>query len=148
MWGGEGGEGDWTGRTLKRSPDSARLVVVASSSFVNDLVLNLSRQVGGDRFTNNLHFVENVVDWSVADVDLLSIRSRGTFARTLLPLDASERQIWEFANYGAAVLALGAIAVYALSRRRRMSPMPLDPSHGKGSQNITPQIGKTTEVGL
>ena len=147
VWGGEGGEGDRTGRTLKRSPDSARLVVVASSSFVNDLVLNLSRQVGGDRFTNNLHFVENVVDWSVADVDLLSIRSRGTFARTLLPLDASERQIWEFANYGAAVLALGAIAVYALSRRRRMSPMPLDPSHGKGSQNITPQIGKTTEVG-
>ncbi|MFO0724587.1 MAG: Gldg family protein [Myxococcota bacterium] len=147
IWGSEGEQGDRTGRTLKLSPDSARLVVVASSSFVNDLVLNLSRQVSGDRFTNNLHFVENVVDWSVADVDLLSIRSRGTFARTLLPLDSSERAAWEYGNYVVVAIALGAIAVYALSRRRRLVPMSLDPSQGKGQRPMsTPTIGGTTEA--
>ena len=122
----DAGDGDKTGRTLKRSPETARLVVVSSSSFVNDMVLSLSRQVSGERFTTNLQFVQNLVDWSTADVDLLSIRSRGTFARTLLPMDASTRQLWELGNYGVVVVALAIIVALTFGRRRKQPAMDLD----------------------
>jgi ABC-2 type transport system permease protein len=143
---GEGQGGDRTGRTLKMSPETARLVVIGSSSFTNDMVLGLSRQVSGDRYTNNLQFVENLVDWAVADVDLLSIRSRGTFARTLVPMEAAERAIFEYGNYGLVVLALGVIIAVTAGRRRRLQPMPLDPAPGKKPRAPAPTIGGTTEV--
>ncbi|MEE2902119.1 MAG: Gldg family protein [Myxococcota bacterium] len=116
---------DFTGRTLKKSPTSSRLVVVGTSNFVNDIVLNLSRQSGGDRATSNLQFVENILDWSVADVDLLSIRSRGTFARTLLPRSSDERQMYEFATYGIAVFFLLALILLTAGSRRRLKKFEL-----------------------
>ncbi len=123
------GEG---GHILVRSPDTARLVVVGSSSFVNDMVLSISRQTGSDRFTNNLQLVQNLVDWGVEDVDLLSIRSRGTYARTLLPVDArrlgGSDNAYELANYGFVVIALAAIALLTFGRRKRMTPIDLDPA--------------------
>ena len=116
---------DFTGRTLKKSPTSSRLVVVGTANFVNDIVLNLSRQGGGDRGMSNLQFVENVLDWSVADVDLLSIRSRGTFARTLLPRSSDERQMWEFATYGIAAFFLLALILVTAGLRRRLKKFEL-----------------------
>ncbi len=120
------------GQVLKRSPGSARLVVIGSASFVNDMVLGISRQGGSDRFTNNLQLVQNLVDWGVEDVELLSIRSRGTFARTLLPKEARpgelEDSTFEVVNYAFVALALGLIVVLTLGRRKRMRPIALDPS--------------------
>jgi ABC-2 type transport system permease protein len=96
------------------------------------MVLGISRQTGSDRFTNNLQLVQNLVDWGVEDVELLSIRSRGTYARTLLPVDArrlgGSDAAYEAANYGFVVLALGIIAVLTFGRRRRMTPIDLDPA--------------------
>lgn len=133
-------EADKNGRTLLSSPESARLVVVGSSSFVNDMVLGLSRQASGDRFTNNLQLVQNLVDWSVADTDLLAIRSRGTFARTLVPMEPSERAMYEYANYGVVVVALGLIVALTVGRRRRLTPMTLDPAPGKRPKSAPPVI--------
>jgi ABC-2 type transport system permease protein len=126
------GEG---GRVLARSPESARLVVFGSSSFVNDMVLSISRQTGSDRFTNNLQLVQNLVDWGVEDVELLTIRSRGTYARTLLPEGArsfgAADSTYELANYGFVVVALAVMAAIAFNRRRSMRPLDLDPDSKK-----------------
>ena len=106
---------------LERSPKSARLAVVSSSDFVSDDVLTIARQTG----PNNLQLLQNLVDWAVADVDLLSIRSRGTFARTLEPLDDSARGRWELINYALVVVALGLLVGGVFIRRRRLEPMTL-----------------------
>jgi ABC-2 type transport system permease protein len=119
---------DATGRTIKRSPASARLAVIGSADFAKDAVLNLSRQTGSERFANNLQLVQNVVDWSSADVELLSIRARGAYARTLRPLEESARSTWEGANYGLVVLALLVIVGFSFIRRRGLQPLQLAPA--------------------
>ena len=44
--------------------------------------------------------------------DLLSIRGRGHFARTLVPMDRRTRMFWEYLNYGLALLGLGLIWLF------------------------------------
>jgi ABC-2 type transport system permease protein len=75
-----------------------------------------------------------VVDWSVADVDLLSIRARGTYARTLKPLKDSSRSTWEGINYGIVIFALLGIIGATYMRRRHLQPMKLDSPKGKGAE--------------
>ena len=119
--------------TIEKSLDSARLVVVGSSEFINDIVLRLASQLGQDRSLNNLQFLQNTVDWSVEDADLLSIRSRGVHTRVLKPLKKeawslgpytfNEQQIWEFGNYALAVLALIVIATFWKASKLRQRPL-------------------------
>lgn len=116
-------EGNSGGTVLEESPANARLVVVGSTAFANDLILQLTQQG-----QSNLQLVENLVDWGVEDVDLLSIRSRGAFARTLVPMDASEALKYELLNYGFVVLALAVIVLLTVSRRRNLKPVPLEGS--------------------
>ncbi len=118
--------------TIEQSSEGARLVVIGSSEFINDIVLRLSSQLGQDRSLNNLQFLQNTVDWSVEDADLLTIRSRGTHTRVLKPLEKefwslggysfSEQQIWEFGNYALAILALIIIATFWQFSKRRQKP--------------------------
>ncbi len=110
---------------INRSPDSARLVVVGSSDFINDTVISISRSIGHDRYLNSLEFLQNTVDWSVEDDDLLAIRSRGQHARLLMPMTRHQQETWEWANYGLALLALLALSIVASRRRRLEAPMPL-----------------------
>jgi ABC-2 type transport system permease protein len=111
--------------TVQVSPETARLVVIGSSEFIDDPILNLSQTMGGDRYLNNLQFIQNVVDWSVEDEDLLTIRSRGTYARLLQPLDEKQQSTWEGLNYAVALLALVAIGGVWYVRRRSEKPMAL-----------------------
>lgn len=136
---------DRTGRTLKKSPEDARLVVVGSSDFANDFVLSISRQSGSDRFTNNLHFLQNLADWSVEDTDLLKIRSRGTFARTLRHLDPKAEGTYEVAMYLIPMLALGFIVLVLAGKRRRMQPLELDSS--SSTRRIEPDVGQLPSSG-
>ena len=110
---------------IRNSPESARLVIVGSSEFINDTVLGISQSMGQERFLNSLEFLQNLVDWTVADENLLAIRSRGTHARLLPPLDKNEQAFWEWVNYGFALLALVAISVIGAIRVRREEPMKL-----------------------
>ncbi len=116
---------------LEQSPATARLVVVGSAEFVDDAILQLSSRLTQDRYLNNLQFVQNAVDWSVEDLDLLSIRSRGTTSRVLKPMDAREESTWEIGNYVVALLALIGIGAIWYYRRRNEQPLELVPAIGE-----------------
>ncbi len=111
--------------TIESSPDTARLVVIGSSEFLNDIVFDLSASMTRDRYLNSLQFMQNTVDWSVEDLDLLTIRSRGTSARVLYPLSESGQSFWEGLNYGLALLALVGIGVLWRVRKQKEQPMEL-----------------------
>jgi ABC-2 type transport system permease protein len=70
---------------------------------------------------------QNAVDWSAEDLDLLSIRARGTISRVLAPLTLGQERFWEGLNYGLALLALIGIGVVWRVWRRRVRPMKLTP---------------------
>ena len=123
---------DATGRTLKRSLPDARLVVVGSSELASDLILQLSQQPGGEVHRGNLQWILNLVDWLVAEPDLLRIRSTGAFARTLRPLAEGEARRFEFATYFAVLLALGLVTFTA--QRLLARPSRLLGAAGEGGR--------------
>jgi len=116
--GAEGKDADRTGRTLKAAHKDARLVVIGSSAFASDLTGSLGRQIGGNVYRSNFQFSRNLIDWSLADTDLLQIRTSGAYARTLKPLEEKERNIYELANYAFVILALAGVMFIAFTRRR------------------------------
>jgi ABC-2 type transport system permease protein len=112
---------------IEQSPETARLVVVGSSEFLDDRVFDFSLSTSQDRFINNFQFVQNAVDWSVEDTELLEIRSRGTITRFLSPEAEEQRTLWEGLNYVVALLALVGIGVVWNIQRRNEQPMELIP---------------------
>jgi ABC-2 type transport system permease protein len=111
--------------TIEASPDTARLVVIGSAEFIDDAVLETSMQLNQDRYLNSLQFMQNAVDWSVEDEDLLSIRSRGTYARLLEPLETGQQSFWEVLNYAVVFVSLLVIGGVWTLRRRSEQPMEL-----------------------
>ncbi len=121
--------------TIESSPASSRLVVVGSAEFLDDVVLDISRSLSQDRYLHNLQFLQNAVDWSVEDEDLLTIRSRGTYARLLRPLGETEQVRWEVLNYVVALLGLIGIGVLWRMRQRNEEPiLPLEGGTEGGSR--------------
>jgi ABC-2 type transport system permease protein len=112
--------------TIETSPDSARLVVIGSAEFLDDVFLRLMANTSStDRHLLNLQLLQNAVDWSVEDADLLAIRSRGAFTRLLKPLEESEQSFWEILNYGVALLGVLVIGLVWNLRQRSEKPIPL-----------------------
>jgi len=129
----EGGSQPTLG-TITTSPESSRLVVVGSTEFLDDAVLNISTRLSPDRYLNNLQFVQNAIDWCVEDEDLLTIRSRGTYARMLKPMDQRQHTIWEGANYVVALLALVVVGWVWNVRQRGEQPMLLTEPEAEGKK--------------
>jgi ABC-2 type transport system permease protein len=121
----EGGAGGGVPGTIEVSPETARLVVIGSAEFVDDIVFEISSRLTMDRYLNSLKLMQNAVAWSTEDLDLLNIRSRGTYARVLDPMTEGEQSFWESANYVVALLALIAIGILWNSRRRNEQPIQL-----------------------
>lgn len=107
------------------SPETARLLVVGSAEFVDDIVLQISSSLNGQRYLNNLLLMQNAVDWSVEDLDLLTIRARGNNVRVLDPLSPQQQSGWEFANYAVALVALLGVALFWRWRRTHERPLAL-----------------------
>lgn len=124
---------------VESSADTARLIVVSSAEFVTDLVMDLSRNLSPDLYLNNLLFVQNMVDWSVEDLDLLTIRTRGDNVRVLIPLTPEEQSTWELVNYAIALLAL--LVVAGIWRWRRSHETPMDLSRTDLPAIATPEPG-------
>ncbi|WP_165855609.1 Gldg family protein [Marinobacter sp. JSM 1782161] len=91
---------------IKQSPDSARLVLIASNAFASDTMINLVSQELGTVYTKPIDMVQNAIDWSLEDPGLLALRGQTQFARTLVPMDNGTQRFWEYLNYGLAAFAL------------------------------------------
>jgi len=93
-------------------------VIFGSSTFASDLV----QQLDSEFTKSNIELVHNAVDWSLADTDLLSIRSRNAATRALtVPPESRAKWIW--INGVLAVLGLVGVVVLAWLRRRSVQPI-------------------------
>ena len=88
-------------------------------------MFQISASLTQDRYLNSLQFLQNAVDWSVEDLELLGIRARGSYARVLAPMAPGDQTFWEVLNYAVALLGLAAIGVVGYLRRRKEKPMTL-----------------------
>jgi len=116
--------------TIEVSPETARLVVIGSAAFLDDIVFQISSNLSHDRYLNSLKLLQNAVAWSTEDLDLLTIRVRGTTARVLIPLEERAQSFWEGANYIVALVALLAISMVWSAHRRSERPIELLPAEG------------------
>jgi ABC-2 type transport system permease protein len=104
---------------IERSPESARIILIGSSSFLSDDILGLTSSVNQTQYLAPLTLAQNIVEWSLEDRGLLALRSRGgQFSRTLEPMTADMQALWEYSNYGLALVGLG--IVYVLRRASRL----------------------------
>jgi ABC-2 type transport system permease protein len=102
-------------RIIEKSPDSSRIILFASSSFINDQILNMTSRALGTQYVNPVQLISNSIDWSLEERALLSIRGRAQFSRTLEPMTKDAQMFWEYLNYGLGLLGL--IIVWLLRRR-------------------------------
>ena len=103
---------------IERSPGSARIILLGSSTFLSDDILSLTSSVNQTQYLAPLNFAQNVVEWSLEDRGLLALRNRGgQFSRTLEPMAAGSQTLWEYLNYGLVLLGLG--IVYLVRRALR-----------------------------
>ena len=122
--GAEGGEGKEKEaqviiRQLDKSPDTARIIVFGSSSFLSDTVLGISSSVMQTSYLGPVQLIANTVDWSLEDRGLLSIRGRSHFSRPLNPITKNQQLFWEYLNYGLVLLGLAIIWLLRLRIRKR-----------------------------
>ncbi|HEX7839108.1 MAG TPA: Gldg family protein, partial [Kofleriaceae bacterium] len=106
-------------RLIDHSPPDARIVVFGSSAFASDLLLE---QLDSAFTKSNVELIHNAVDWSLADTDLLAIRSRNEAARALT-VDLDSRGRWAWANMVIAAFALALVVGFAWLRRHSVQPI-------------------------
>ncbi|MFN8442492.1 MAG: Gldg family protein [Caldilineaceae bacterium] len=114
--------------TILTSPATSRLIVIGSGEFLDDAVFNMSNALVQDAGATNLQFLQNAVNWTVEDSDLLTIRARGNSTRLLEITGDNKEQTqrtWEFGNYIVALLGLLGVSGAAMARRRNERPMEL-----------------------
>ena len=105
---------------VKRSPESARIIVYSSNDFLSDRVLGALVRASGNRYLGPLELFSNTLDWALQDQQLLPIRARAHFNRTLPPMEQQHRVYLELVNYAAALVWLGLLAlIFWVQRGRR-----------------------------
>ena len=104
---------------IDRSPESARIILFSSSDFLSDQTLQLASSASGQQNLGALQLVDNSVDWALEDSGLLSIRSRGHYSRTLIPLARETQMEIEYLSYGLSLFGLLLVFVgYKINSRR------------------------------
>lgn len=106
-------------RQIDKSPESARIVLFGSNSFMNDTMLDIGSSVMRSSYLGPVQLLANSVDWALEDRGLLSIRGRGHFSRTLLPMTRDVQLLWEYLNYGLALFGLGLVWLVRRAMRKR-----------------------------
>ncbi|MCW5213351.1 Gldg family protein, partial [Desulfobulbus sp. TB] len=107
------------GRQLDKSPDTSRIILFASSSFLSDTVLSISSSVNRTSYLGPVQLMANTVDWSLEDRGLLSIRGRSHFSRPLNPISKDEQLLWEYLNYAFVLFGLAIIWLFRLCIRKQ-----------------------------
>ena len=106
-------------RVIEHSPASARILLFASNTFLDDALLDLAAAGLGTRYLKPLELIENAIDWSLEDRGLLALRGRAHFSRTLVPLRREGQIFWEYFNYFLAALGLTALWLGRMYWQRR-----------------------------
>lgn len=101
-------------RMINKSPDSARLLVLSSNSFLDDQVLGISSSMRRTSYLAPVQMIENIIDWSLEDRGLLEIRGRSHFSRPLVPMEKKTQMFWEYLNYCLA--GIGLLLVWIIKR--------------------------------
>ena len=106
---------------LQRSPESARIVLFSSNDFMEDKVLGSLVAASGTQYLGPLDLFKNTLDWALQDEQLLEIRARAHFNRTLPPMERHAQLLIEYFNYGLSLLwlLLLALAAWLLRTLRR-----------------------------
>jgi ABC-type uncharacterized transport system involved in gliding motility auxiliary subunit/ABC-type transport system involved in multi-copper enzyme maturation permease subunit len=106
---------------VRRSPESSRIIIYPSNDFLSDRVQGALVRASGTRYLGPLELFSNTLDWALQEEQLLQIRSRAHFNRTLPPMEQRLRISLELFNYGAALgwLAFLALLFWLRKRRRR-----------------------------
>ena len=97
------------GGVIERSPESARLILLASNAALSDQAMTLATQALGTEYLKPALFVQNAIDLALEDAGLVALRGRGHFARTLMPLDRDAQTLWEAVLYLLALTGLAFI---------------------------------------
>ncbi len=107
---------------IERSPDGARLILVASNLLFTDQAEALLAGALGTAYRKPARFAQNLVDWSLEDQGLLALRGRdrSRFARTLEPMDAAGQRLRESLDYALVLAGLAVVWVVHRRRRRRL----------------------------
>jgi len=107
---------------IERSPDGARLILVASNLLFTDQAEALLAGALGTTYRKPALFAQNLVDWSLEDQGLLALRGRdrSRFARTLEPMDAAGQRLREYLDYALVLAGLAVVWVVHRRRRRRL----------------------------
>lgn len=103
---------------IARSPESARIILFSSNDFLRDQIVYMESAAHGSEYLNTLQLLNNAIDWSLEDVSLLSIRSRGHFNRTLPSMEHDTQLFYEYFNYGLVIILLILISVIQRWRLR------------------------------
>ncbi len=91
---------------LEKSPESARLILFSSNTFLVDQLIYMESTVLQNQYLNAVELVQNAVDWSLEDKELLAIRRQGFFSRPLRVNDQTTEFIFEQVNYGLACFGI------------------------------------------
>jgi len=118
---------------LLESPETTRLVVIGDSEFASDIAARISPS-----FKGNVQLVSNLIDWALANEDLIRIRSRGAADRPLAKLEPEEKRKLQLANYAVPIglvllFGLGRAASRRLSATKRVRP-PSRTERGPGGK--------------
>jgi len=106
-------------RVIKRSPESARIILMSSNDFLRDQVEQMSGVANGTKNDDNNQLMANTLAWATDDQGLTSISSRGHFNRTLPPMHHQQQLFWEYLNYALALLLLIVVALIQRHRKRK-----------------------------
>ncbi len=115
---------------LQHSPESARIILYSSNDFADDQILNAQVMASGTQYLGPVELLLNTLDWALQDDELLKIRSRAHYNRTLPAMERQGQAIIEYLNYGFALLWLGLLALVhwlrkGLRRRRYAARLQL-----------------------
>jgi ABC-2 type transport system permease protein len=121
----EGAEGpDTSGQTLKSSVEEGRLVVLGSSELTSDLLVQIASRIQSDQHAGNVQLLQNLLDWTLQDTELLSIRTAGAFSRTIRPVTDAEASAIEIRTWLLVLLPVLVVVGIPYYRRQRTTPIP------------------------
>jgi ABC-2 type transport system permease protein len=91
---------------VESSTEKSKIVVFASNTFLTDKVIYLMSSVVGRLSLEPINVVQNAIDWSLNDRELLDIRAHGNFVRALYPPTPGSQLLFELMNYGLAIAGI------------------------------------------